>query len=462
MVRFLAVTIIATAFPFVCAAGPMLDTLVSAMGNVRTITREQETMVGVSEVYTDLRISYESASAITNIKKATISRAGSNYVVFLEGVDATTKNGPVSAGSVEVQIDPAALSHNALFTDLMEGRPASPSDCARIKDDIFFAVRHLVSVDMQADAMDLKFGFEESRVECLLDFTVSMEGAVAGDGMKVGLMKVAGVGPLTMSLPEIRTGEEFAVKIDLQDANNPSDQGRFALDEMSLNAYIDVDSATGLARAGLNDIFRGSDSEFSTTDGHARMNDFWNAAIKLDGSVDVSVKGMTMAPEAQPYLKAGAKQDVRLFLQKSEQSIVFQSGYSTPDLLDLDVSADIVMNKATRERGFAPMLGLFGIPISLSGVSASISDRGAIGMMTAQFGNVSFGDVLNLMMADSLGSQNVEAINAWIAGAQDGGTASVKATPRKPLRLDELSRIIQADPGQLLDMVDIEPGLPGQ
>ena len=64
----MAVTIIATAFPFVCVAGPMLDTLVSAMGNVRTITRKQETMVGVSEVYTGLRIAYESASAITNCR----------------------------------------------------------------------------------------------------------------------------------------------------------------------------------------------------------------------------------------------------------------------------------------------------------------------------------------------------------------------------------------------------------
>lgn len=460
MVRFLAVTIIATAFPFVCAAGPMLDTLVSAMGNVRSITREQETMVGVSEVYTGVRIAYGSASAITNIKKATISRAGSNYVVFLEGVDATTKNGPVSMGSVEVQIDPAALSHNALFTDLMEGRPASPSDCARIKDDIFFAVRRLVSVDMQADAMDVKFGFEESRVECLLDFTVSMEGMVAKGGMKVGLMKVAGVGPLTMRLPEIRTGEEFSVTIDIRDADSPLDRVRY--DEVGVSAYIDADSATGLARAGLNDLLWGGNFEFSTTDGNKRMDDLWDAALKLDCSVDVSIKGMTMAPEAQPHLKAGAKQDVRLFLQKSEQSIVFQSAYSTPELLDLDVSADIVMNKATRERGFEPMLGLLGIPISLSGVSANLSDRGAIGLLTAQFGNASVGDVLNLMMAERLSRQNVEAINTWIAGARDGGIASVKATPREPLRLDELSRIIQADPAQLLDIVDIEDGLSGQ
>ena len=79
-------------------------------------------------------------------------------------------------------------------------------------------------------------------------------------------------------------------------------------------------------------------------------------------------------------------------------------------------------------------------------------------MMTDQFGNASVGDVLNLMMADSLTRQNVEAINTWIARARDGGTAIIKATLREPLRLDEISRIIQADPGQLLVVVDFEPG----
>jgi len=151
---------------------------------------------------------------------------------------------------------------------------------------------------------------------------------------------------------------------------------------------------------------------------------------------------------------------MRLSLQKSGEKIVLQSAYSTPDLLDMEVSADILMNEAVRERGFVPMLGLFGIPVSVSGVSVSISDRNAVGMMTAQFGNASVGEVLNLMMAARLTSQNVEAINTWIAGARDGGTAIVKATLREPLRLDEISRIIQADPGQLLVMVDFETGGP--
>jgi len=146
--------------------------------------------------------------------------------------------------------------------------------------------------------------------------------------------------------------------------------------------------------------------------------------------------------------------------QKSKEKIVLQSAYSTPDLLDMEVSADLVMNEAVREHGFVPMLGLFGIPVSVSGVSASISDRNAVSMMTDQFGNASVGDVLNIWMAAQLTSQNVELINTWIAGAHDGSTAIVKATLREPLRLDEISRIIQADPGQLLVMVDFETGGP--
>jgi len=318
----------------------------------------------------------------------------------------------------------------------------------------------MVSAEMQVDAMDVKFGFEESRVECLLDFTMSMKGMVGKDGEKFGLMKVTGVGPLTMTLPEIRTGEEFAVKIDMQDANMPSDKDPFAVGEMSLSAYIDADSANGIARAGLSEIFRGNELGFGTTESNTRLNDFWNAAIKLNGSADVSMKGAVMDSASAPFLKPGATQDMRLSLQKSGEKIVLQSAYSTPDLLDMEVSADILMNEAVRERGFVPMLGLFGIPVSVSGVSVSISDRNAVGMMTAQFGNASVGEVLNLMMAARLTSQNVEAINTWIAGARDGGTAIVKATLREPLRLDEISRIIQADPGQLLVMVDFETGGP--
>lgn len=458
MERFLPVAIIATVFPSVSSAGPMLDTLASALVEVRTITYEQEATVGASEIYTGVQLSYFTDNAPTTIKKATISPAGSSYVIFLEGLDATNMKGPFSAGSVEVHIDPAALNNNDLFTDLMEGRPVSPSDCARIKDDIFIAATDLVSAETQADAMDLKFGFQKSRVDCLLDFTVSMKGMLGKDGEKFGLARVTGVGPLTMTLPEIRTDEEFAVKIDMRDANAPSDKNPFAVGEMSMSAYIDADSATGLARAGLNDFFRGSELGFGTTEANTRLNDFWNAASKLNGSADVSMKGMVMDTAAAPFLKPGATQDMRLSIQKSGETIVLQGAYSTPDLLDMDVSANIVMNEAVRERGFVSMLGLLGIPVSVSGVSASISDRNAVGMMTAQFGNASIGDMLNLMMADRLTNQNVEAINTWIAGARDGGTAIVKATLREPLRLDELGRIIQADPGQLLNMVDIEPG----
>jgi len=115
----------------------MLDTLVSALGEVRTITHEQETTVGGSEVYTGVQITFESAGAVTTIKKATISPSGSSYVILLEDVDDLNKMGHTSASSVKIHIDPAALNNNDLFTDLMGGRPTSPSDCARIKDDIF-------------------------------------------------------------------------------------------------------------------------------------------------------------------------------------------------------------------------------------------------------------------------------------------------------------------------------------
>jgi hypothetical protein len=438
----------------------MLDTLVSALGEVRTITHEQETTVGGSEVYTGVQITFDSAGAVTTIKKATISPSGSSYVILLEDVDALNKMGHTSASSVKIHIDPAALNNNDLFIDLMGGRPTSPSDCARFKDDIFIAVTDFVTGEMQTGAMDVKFGFEESRVECLLDFTISIKGMVGKDSDKFGLIKVTGVGPLTMTLPEIRTGEEFAVKMDIRDANWHSDKTPFTVGEMSVSAYIDSDSATGLARAGLNDFFRGSELGFGTTEGNTRLNDFWNAAIKVNGSAEVSVKGMVMDPASAPFLEPGATQDMRLYLQKSKEKIVLQSAYSTPDLLDMEVSADLVMNEAVREHGFVPMLGLFGIPVSVSGVSASISDRNAVSMMTDQFGNASVGDVLNIWMAAQLTSQNVELINTWIAGAHDGGTAIVKATLREPLRLDEISRIIQADPGQLLVMVDFETGGP--
>jgi len=430
------------------SAGPALDTFVTMMLEGAEVRHTAERVEGAEEVYEGLEIS--AGGDLLSLEGARLSLSTEAVSLIGDRVRVTRKEG----GGLEMgRID---LSVPLAIADLPTGSLLAGEHGVRISPELCGALRTPVRVagsevtfgsGNRIATLRLDTSVSGPDESCVLDLSQEMTGAEltdpAGLGLRVAEQRIRLKTPVTPGLPEVATGETWSSTFSLSGAEllmNGTVELR--LDRMETGLRLDGDSllplaATGHARALVKAI-----ASARAPEEQLPWADLWNGLRAAVGEGLVSLEGLEVIGTGLSSLigvtgplDPGSRIDLNGVSRKSEEGLTASLTLDGSATALLALEFGVATGPAdTSFNALPPGALLTGAPISLTGASLSLSDRGVGALLERVLGMSPYA-VLSATLPGWLGAEKGALVSAWVERARDGGVASFRAAPAQPVPL---------------------------